>query len=163
VPAQVRLAGSVDEAAVLVRRDDIDEAPVLHGGFSAPPAPAADATATAVRVTRHSANGTEIEVHATGAAWLVVKQPFHPYWRAFVNGQEREVWQANLAFMAVPLSAGSNRVQLRYDDAATAIAGAWIALVAVTAMLGAIFAPFGESREGVGRGRVAASGVMRTA
>jgi hypothetical protein len=125
----VRIAATVDEAAALVRtRDDIDDTPVLFGGLPPAPraAPAPPAAPTAVRVVRHSANETVFEIPASDARWLVVKQPYHPYWRATVNGEERGVWEANLAFMAVPLDGGTNTVRLSYDDGATRAATLWV-------------------------------------
>ena len=137
----VRVATTVDEAAALIRaRDDIDDVPVLHGGLGPVPTSSGAAPAGTARATEYSANRTTLEVQTTGPGWLVLKQPFHPYWRATVNESEHEIWQANLAFMAIPLPGGSSRLQLVYDDAATRIASLWIAGVSSVAMLAACVA-----------------------
>ena len=46
---------------------------------------------------------------------LVLTQSYFPGWRAFVDGRERPVVQANYAFTAVPLEPGPNVVELVYE------------------------------------------------
>jgi hypothetical protein len=141
----VRIVASVDDAAGLIRtRQDIDDSPILLAGLSPAPSAGAEPEAAApIRIAAHSANETVLDVHSAGGSWLVVKQPFHPSWRATINGTEREIWQANLAFMAVPLERGANRVRLFYDDAATAVATGWLAVVTVAGTIAVPFVLFG--------------------
>ena len=49
-------------------------------------------------------------------AWLLYCDVWDPNWEATVNGNAVEVRKANLAYKAVPLVAGENRVQFRYHS-----------------------------------------------
>lgn len=48
-------------------------------------------------------------------AFLVLSEPYHPAWRAFIDGREAPVWRANYLFRAVPLTAGEHRVVFQFD------------------------------------------------
>lgn len=59
----------------------------------------------------------EIRVRSEGAepGWLVLSEMHAPGWRATVDAEAAEVLRANLALMAVALSAGEHEVRLWYD------------------------------------------------
>lgn len=76
----------------------------------------------------------EFEVESDGPAMAVVAQTFHPNWRATVNGIPARVWNANHAFQAIEVPAGSSRVVLRYVDRAFQ-SGAALSLVALVACM----------------------------
>ena len=57
-----------------------------------------------------------VEAEAAEAAWLVFSQVHYHSWRALVDGEERPIWRANVAFQAVELPPGRHEVELVYRD-----------------------------------------------
>lgn len=51
-------------------------------------------------------------------AWLYYADAHHPAWRAYADGQEIPIARANVAFKAVSLPKGTERVEWRYGSAA---------------------------------------------
>ena len=76
------------------------------------------------RIVRETGNRLEIEATAGGPGLLVVTDTWDPGWTAVVDGQAAPVWRVYVAQRAVPLSAGTHRVELRY--APRGITAAWI-------------------------------------
>lgn len=68
-----------------------------------------------VRVVERTTNGLDLEVESDGDGWLVVLDSYDDGWRATVDGEPVEVRRANYNFRAVPISAGSSRVEMRYE------------------------------------------------
>ena len=73
-----------------------------------------------IRVERASPGGAELEVFLDAPAVLVAAIPSSPLWRASVDGRPRPLLIANGLFLALPLEAGSHRVEL-----AAGIATVW--------------------------------------
>jgi hypothetical protein len=101
-----------------------------------PPARVARGPA-AVKYHRAAPERIDLELDAGDSPALVfVSEGYHPWWRARVDGEPAPVWRASLAHLAVPVAAGSHRVELRLERpalvaAADAVsAAAWIALAA---------------------------------
>jgi hypothetical protein len=69
-------------------------------------------------VARYSANRlvVDVDVGVERSAWLLYSDVWHPLWTASVNGQPRPVARANLAYKAVPLDPGRNRVHFRFGS-----------------------------------------------
>ena len=89
--------------------------------------PAARATA---RLTRFSPHEIEIAAEADSPAFVTLAQArYHP-WQARVNGQPAPILQANHAYQAIPIPAGSSVVRLSYEDRAFAL-GKIISLLAL--------------------------------
>jgi hypothetical protein len=59
----------------------------------------------------------EYEVQASAPGWLCVTDAFLPGWTARVDGRETGILPAFLAFRAVPVPAGTSRVELHYEPA----------------------------------------------
>ncbi len=57
------------------------------------------------------------EVQASAPGWLCVTDAFHPGWTARVDGRETGIIPAFFAFRAVPVPAGTSRVELHYEPA----------------------------------------------
>lgn len=72
------------------------------------------------RVDRFDANRIEVSAEIPGAdpAWMFYSDVWHPGWRAAVNGRPVPVYRANLAYKAVPLQPGPNRVRLTFREPA---------------------------------------------
>ena len=62
-------------------------------------------------------SGSRIQADYLNAAndkFIVFPVPYEAGWTAEVNGEEKEVLEANYAFLAVPASPGVNRIELTY-------------------------------------------------
>lgn len=70
------------------------------------------------RVNRFEANNVDIEAN-TGqieSAWLLYSDVWHPRWKATVNGKETPVYKANLAYKAVKLEKGLNKIHFYFKS-----------------------------------------------
>ncbi len=78
-----------------------------------------------VRVTSFSLNQltAEVNVGRKGGAWLYYADSYHPGWRAFVNGRQVPIAEANLAFKAVKLNEGKSMVQFVFSNGWSSVAG----------------------------------------
>ena len=70
----------------------------------------------------------ELNVTAGGPRLLVVSENYHPFWHAYVDGEERPLFRANYTWKAVAVPAGEHRVELRFQDP-IATACRWITLL----------------------------------
>jgi hypothetical protein len=84
------------------------------------------------------------DVRATEPTLVIVAQSSYPAWRATVDGATAPLLQANLAFQAVPVSAGNHQLQLLYSDQWLKI-GAGISAVSLAIGIAAAFL-LGKSR-----------------
>jgi hypothetical protein len=69
-------------------------------------------------VKRFDSNNLEITTN-TGdleSAWLLYSDVWHPFWRATVNGKETPVYKANLAYKAVKLEKGFNKIHFYFKS-----------------------------------------------
>jgi hypothetical protein len=128
-----------DEAVVLnnVPLAERLENPVLERG---------DGT---VRVVDFRANRLDLEVETPAEGiWLYYADSWHPFWKARVNGKESDIARANLAFKAVRLEKGLNRVSFYVDGGrktvyltVIVVVGLLVALLLVAAIVVTIFRP----------------------
>jgi len=56
--------------------------------------------------------------------YLVLTDTFYPGWRAYVDGVETPIYQANYLFRAVPLNAGDHEVRFVYRPKSFAVGAA---------------------------------------
>jgi hypothetical protein len=63
----------------------------------------------------YSPNAVNIEVSLDRDGCLVLSDTYYPGWRAYVDGEEREILRANYAFRAVFLESGHHTVLFKYD------------------------------------------------
>ena len=73
--------------------------------------------ALADRTSNLTIDGSRVDVsydNQDGALFLNLSIPYERGWHAKVNGERVDVLKANYAFLAVPLEAGDNQVELRY-------------------------------------------------
>ncbi|HET7770502.1 MAG TPA: hypothetical protein VFN74_17135, partial [Chloroflexota bacterium] len=88
--------------------------PLAESLTDAARSPAAPDARGGVAVERRGFNGIDLEVTAPADGHVVVNQLVAAGWRAFVDGRRAPLVIANGGQQAVPLTAGTHRVVLRY-------------------------------------------------
>jgi hypothetical protein len=88
------------------------------------------------RVVEHTPNRVVVEADLPAVGYLVLTDTWYPGWTATANGQPTSVIPANVAFRAVPLSAGQHRVVFQYEPrgfgfAATITIVSWLIVGAI--------------------------------
>ncbi len=66
------------------------------------------------RILNYTSQRVTLGVWLSKAGVLVLADSYYPGWRAYVDGEERQILRANLFFRAVELPAGNHRVEFRY-------------------------------------------------
>ncbi len=77
-----------------------------------------------------------------GPGLLLLSEVAYPAWRAYVDGEPREVLTADHLLRAVPIPAGERTVELRFESRALRF-GVMISLVAFLGLLGLLAAAAG--------------------
>ncbi len=79
------------------------------------------------KVERYDSNNIIIDVDNPGnkGGWMFYSGIWHPKWRATVNGEPVKVYQANLAYKAVQLREGRNRVHFYFYSPAMRVIHIW--------------------------------------
>jgi hypothetical protein len=77
---------------------------------------ASNVVAAKLSPVKYTAQQIEARVEATAPTMLVAAQIYYHPWRAYVDGQPTRLWQANYAFQALEVPAGSHQVKLVYED-----------------------------------------------
>lgn len=94
-----------------------------------------------VTVSRFNFNRLDLVTNArstSGSSWLYYADAAHPFWKAFVNGQEVPILTANHAYKAVQVPNGPARVTFQFSSPVTQwilISNAWLCFVAVGLIL----------------------------
>jgi len=83
-----------------------------------------------VKIISERNNKINFLVKTTENAILVLNESFFPGWKVLVNGTEEKIYRANYTFQAVPLKAGSQRVEFVYAPLTFKI-GAGITLLGI--------------------------------
>jgi hypothetical protein len=68
-----------------------------------------------VEILSESNNGLTLQVKVAGDNLLVLSDTYYPGWKAFVNGKKTKIYRADYNFRAIPLTAGTHRVEFVYD------------------------------------------------
>jgi hypothetical protein len=70
------------------------------------------------QVPQFDSNNIEIVADANKIepAWLLYSDVWHPFWRATINGKETPVYKTNLAYKAVKLEPGLNKVHFYFKS-----------------------------------------------
>lgn len=87
------------------------------------------------QITSYSPHRVVIEADLEADGFLVLSDTYYPGWRAFVDGQEREIYQADYLFRAIFLEQGRHVVEFRYSPPFVRI-GLAILLVNLAAFCG---------------------------
>lgn len=75
-------------------------------------------TIAQITASKFFAQRAEFLVDAKAPSLVVVAQAFYQPWHAYVDGARVKLWEANGAFQALEVPAGSHQVKLVYQDAA---------------------------------------------
>ncbi|HTE04928.1 MAG TPA: hypothetical protein VK824_01945, partial [Planctomycetota bacterium] len=129
-----------DTAAIaLLRSADFPRATtvVLERGT---PQPAAADAQPAARIVRDDPDTLRVEIEPRAAGWLVLTDTFYPGWKALVDGVERPIERANVAFRAVAVRPGDRAVEFRFKSASVR-AGALISLATGAVVAAALLLP----------------------
>lgn len=81
-----------------------------------------------VKVMDYRMNSVSLSVRCPGPCVLVASESWYPGWKAFVDGEEREVLRGNYIYRAVELEGGIHEVEFRYAPLSFR-AGAVISLI----------------------------------
>jgi hypothetical protein len=111
----VQVASAVEAALEALKADDFDYARsvVLPKAPDPEPGPPGQASVSIDEYLPTSGNLT-IDVQTSQPGVLVLAEPYYIERRVWVDGQEQELLRANVGFIAVSLSAGLHKVELRY-------------------------------------------------
>ncbi len=85
-------------------------------------------TPASVRLITYGHTSIDIEATSSTGGYVVLNDPFHPWWFADIDGQSAPVLQANVLFRAVRVAPGTHRVRFTFRP----FVGAWQQLSSVT-------------------------------
>jgi uncharacterized membrane protein YfhO len=74
-----------------------------------------------VRLVRYGLTEVVVEVDAPMGGYLVLNDPYQPWWFAEVDGGEAPLLRANVLFRAVAVPAGRHQIRFAFRP----LAGAW--------------------------------------
>jgi hypothetical protein len=80
-------------------------------------------------------NRLQLQVETIEDRLLVLSDTYYPGWKARVDGNHQNIYRANYTFRAIPLNAGTHRVEFLYDPVSFKL-GAGITLLGVLGCLG---------------------------
>jgi hypothetical protein len=101
------------------------------------PAPTSPTPHGSVRLQRPRLDSLVAEIETSDPAWLVVLEAAHPGWTARIDGTPVPISTANFLFRAVPVPAGTHRVEMQYRAPGLRLG---LALSAAALVFGAIVA-----------------------
>lgn len=88
----------------------------------------------------------ELRTRAPASRLLLVSENYHPYWRAYVDGEEQPILRANYLWKSVPLPPGEHRVEFRYHDPIVAVCR-WITVFSSIIFLGLLLVCWIRTRQ----------------
>ncbi len=99
-------------------------------------------TPATAEVASYEPNRVLVTAETPVPGFLFLSDAYYPDWKAFVDGVEAEIYQADYAFRAVYLEPGKHRVEFVYEPASFRLA----VVVTLTALLAAIALATGLSK-----------------
>jgi uncharacterized membrane protein YfhO len=91
-----------------------------------------------VTIEEYKVNEVVVGVTADREGLLVLSDTYYPGWRAFVDGAETEILQANVCQRAVEISPGKHKVRFVFDSTPVK-AGFGISVLSLLAAGGILF------------------------
>lgn len=74
-----------------------------------------DANSASIDLTMERNNRLSFQINASSDGWFLLADSYYPGWRAFINGEETEIYAADLAFRAIQLPKGNHEVEFVYQ------------------------------------------------
>jgi len=68
-----------------------------------------------VETTLYKSNTVDLVVNSSSRQFLFMSDSYYPGWKAYVDGEEREIYRANYLFRAVIVEPGKHSVRFEYD------------------------------------------------
>lgn len=75
-----------------------------------------------------------IQANMNGDGFLVLGDTWYPGWKAFVDGKETEIYQANLIFRAIALTKGEHNIKFVYAPTSFKL-GYWISIISLISVV----------------------------
>jgi hypothetical protein len=88
-----------------------------------------------VQIVERSPEHIRLDAASDQPGLVVLSETWDPNWRAYVNGEQVEIYRANYLFRAVPIPAGESSVELRYEPPALRLGLAVTAFTAGAALI----------------------------
>ena len=88
-----------------------------------------------VEFISESNNRLQLLVKAPESTFLVLNDTYFPGWKAFVDGKKTKIYRADYTFRAIPLNAGTHRVEFVYDPLSFKL-GAAISIFGIIGCIG---------------------------
>lgn len=76
-----------------------------------------------VKLEKFGQNVKILEVKTGKPAFLIIRENYHPDWKAFIDGKKTEVYRANYVFYGVFVPEGNHRVKFEYKSSVVTLAG----------------------------------------
>ncbi len=74
------------------------------------------ADSTSVQMVKYGAHEIELSVYSSSTSLLVLSEVYYPAgWKAFIDGNETEIYQTNYILRSVIVPAGSHSISFRFD------------------------------------------------
>jgi hypothetical protein len=128
-----RVASWREAVAAIAAGHDFHREPLVEGDLALTGGPASGVPGRA-RIRSFAPEHIVVETTSEAPALLVLAEPWYPGWEAAVDGAPAVVVPANAWMRAVPLPAGSHRIEMRFHSR-WLVPGAAVALAAAVALL----------------------------
>ncbi|MBI4125607.1 MAG: YfhO family protein [Deltaproteobacteria bacterium] len=96
---------SLFKEAVFLEREFQADVPFHQGNFQF----------ANIQVEEYSPDRIRLTVEVDGEGVLIVSNSYSPFWRVFLDGVERKILPAYLAFWGVPLTKGNHEIRFSYE------------------------------------------------
>jgi hypothetical protein len=88
-----------------------------------------------VEFISESNNRLDLQVKAAEDSLLVLSDTYYPGWKVFVDGKKTKIYRADYTFRAIPLDAGTHRVEFVYDPISFKL-GAGVTILGILGCIG---------------------------
>jgi len=136
----VRAVVDGDAALALMLQDDFDPSriAVVEGPVPALLPAMSDRTAdpsdSKVQITKYRDDRVELSARMDAPGLVLLTDTYYPGWKAYVDGERTELYEADYLFRGVSVPEGEHRIEFVYDPASFKI-GAAVSLSAIVCML----------------------------
>lgn len=102
---------------VIALNEQLDQLVVIEAGseLSFEPQDSQAVQNNNIEYTSINSQNISLQVESQKPAWLVMSQSFYPGWKAYVNGNETEIFAANYVLQAIKIPSGTHQVAFKYQ------------------------------------------------